>query len=167
MTTGLSAWIVLAAAGILWSSDCRAANGDESVRLELRSAPWTFHTDAPANSTLTPQCPQAAFFAPCDSSFTIRFAVDLTKCGEEATLLEIPWTLKVGFRLHDPLDRSVQNYPAYKLPDGSVPVLEATLFLKLPVENKAIRQMPVGIPLAMLDNPRGKHEVVLHFSGVQ
>ncbi|MEJ7830986.1 MAG: hypothetical protein WKF91_22460 [Segetibacter sp.] len=58
-------------------------------------------------------------------------------------------------------------YPAYPMPDGSIPVLEAPLRLYLPLEPIGARDMPVGIPLAMLKRPEGEHEVVLHFSGVR
>ncbi len=50
------------------------------------------------------------------------------------------------------------NYLSYPLPDGSCPVLEAT------IAEKAGR---VGIPLGFLKNPGGVHEVTLHYSPVK
>lgn len=74
--------------------------------------------------------------------------------------------LRVQLRQQDPLDRKRQNYPAFKMPDGSVPVLEATLTLHS-TEHPDWREMTIGIPLALLKQPAGEHEVVLNFSGVR
>ena len=74
--------------------------------------------------------------------------------------------LSVRLRQHDPRDRKRQNYPAFKMPDGSVPVLEATVVLHSP-EHPDWKDMTIGIPLAMLEQPEGEHEVVLNFSGVR
>ena len=52
------------------------------------------------------------------------------------------------------------------MPDGSVPVLEAGLELKSPVDGH-MERMIIGIPLAMLNQPLGEHEVILNFSGVR
>lgn len=52
------------------------------------------------------------------------------------------------------------------MPDGSVPILEAGLELKSPVDGH-MERMIIGIPLAILDQPLGEHEVVLNFSGVR
>lgn len=55
------------------------------------------------------------------------------------------------------------------MPDGTVPVLEASLRLHpLPGSTESnIRDMPIGIPLALLPNSSQPHEVILHFSGVE
>ena len=50
--------------------------------------------------------------------------------------------------------------------DGSVPVLEAVITIKTPMEGKA-EKMPIGIPLAMLDNPLGRHDILLNFTGAK
>src|SRR5207237_7276217 len=63
-------------------------------------------------------------------------------------------------------DRSRQNYPAFPMPDGSVPVLEANVRLHSR-EHPDWKEMTIGIPLALLTNPEGEHEVVLNFSGVR
>lgn len=154
-------------AGMFFVPSGAAAPQRGGVQLELRSAPWTFRADAAPDGTLTRRYPQGSFVASCDTSFSVRFTVRPKAFHGEVVILEIPRVLKVVLREHDPADRSGQNYPAFKMPDGSVPVLEATLDLTLPMENGAERRMPVGIPLAALDNPRGVHDVVLDFCGIR
>ena len=122
----------------------------------------------PALSTLTAQVPQAGFEAPADptTGFTLRFTVDLRDFDGEHEILAVPDVLGVRLRRHDPLDRTRQNYPAFSMPDGSVPVLEATITLHSD-EHLDWRNMTIGIPLAMLGNTWGEHEVVLDFSGAR
>ena len=75
---------------------------------------------------------QAQFAAPADatSGFTVKLKAESEEVRpREATILEIPEVLSVRLRQHDPLDRKRQNYPAFKMPDGSVPVLEANVVL--------------------------------------
>lgn len=74
--------------------------------------------------------------------------------------------LSVRLRQHSPSDRNRQNYPAFKMPDGSVPVLEANLTLHS-AEHPKWQGMTLGIPLALLKQPEGKHDIVLSFSGVR
>ncbi len=135
--------------------------------VELLSLLWLFNTSQPASSTLTARAPQAEFAAPADrtSTFTIKLAVDLKTCDGEKTILEIPDVVRVRLRQHDPRDRNRQNYPAFKMPDGSVPVLEATLSLHS-TEHPDWKDMTIGMPIAMLERPAGAHEIVLNFSGV-
>ena len=99
--------------------------------LELLQLLWLFNTAQPAHSTLTVQTPQAEFAAPANvtNGFTLKLTVDLKKFSDVKTIVAIPGVLNVNLRQHDPLDRKRQNYPAFKLPDGSVPVLEASLTL--------------------------------------
>lgn len=139
---------------------------EQQVQVNLLSTPWAFHPLHAAQSVLTPQAPSATFGWPGDTTFTVVFGVNFKTLREETVILEIPEILSVVLRNHDANDRKHQNYPAFKMPDGSVPVIEAGLSLQLPVEDRAIRKMPAGIPLAMLENPYGEHEIVLHFSGV-
>src|SRR5262249_2367052 len=84
----------------------------------------------------------------------------------EKNILDIPEVLRVVLRQHNSQDRARQNYPAFKLPDGSTPVLEATLQLHS-TEHADWKSMTIGIPLAMLEKSTGEHEVVLNFSGVR
>ena len=92
-------------------------------------------------------------------SFTLKFSVSVTFPVEDVNLLEIPGVFCVKLSQHDPSDWGRQNYPSFPMPDGTVPVLEASLDLG--------RDMSVGFPLAVLDRPEGLHEVVLDFSGVR
>ncbi len=134
--------------------------------VKLLTLLWLFNTSQPAQSTLTTQTPQAEFAAPANpaSSFTVKFTLDLKSFAGEKNILEIPHVLGVRLRQHDPRDRNRQNYPAFKMSDGSVPVLEATVTLHS-VEHPNWQNMTIGIPLAMLERPAGEHEIVLNFSG--
>jgi len=136
--------------------------------IELLTLLWMFNTTEPAQSTLSTQAPQGEFAAPANTTngFTVTFTVDLKKVDGEKNILEIPGVLSVRLRQHNPQDRKRQNYPAFKMPDGTVPVLEATVVLHS-VEHPDWKNMTIGIPLAMLKKPAGQHEVVLNFSGAR
>lgn len=139
----------------------------QPVRLLLQSTPWQFSGGA-ALSTLSAGNQTATFRAPFDSSsFSIKMQVNLKSENMGKTLLNIPGVLSLKSFQHDVKDRKHQNYPAYPMPDGSVPVLEAALRLYPPFEPKGARDMVVGVPLRMLDKGEGAHEIVLHFSGVR
>ena len=92
--------------------------------LELLTLLWLFNPSQPAQSTLAAQTPQVEFAvaAEATNSFTVKFTVNLKKFAGEKTILEIPNVLSVRLRQHDPRDRNRQNYPAFKMADGSVPV---------------------------------------------
>lgn len=157
--------VILMIIGSLLSTGCAVKR--PAVQLVLRSTPWHFSEGA-ALSTLSPEKAKATFRAPFDSSsFTIKMRVTLKVENSTMNLLNIPGVLNVTTFQHDAKDRKRQNYPAYPMPDGSVPVLEAALRLYPPLEPKGPRDMPIGIPLQMLKKPEGEHEVVLHFSGVR
>lgn len=134
--------------------------------VELLSLLWLFMPSQPALSTLSVQAPQAEFTCPggTTNSFTIKLTVNLGEFTGEKLILEIPNVLGVRLRQHDPLDRDRQNYPAFKMPEGTAPVLEATLALRS-LEHPDWKTMTIGIPLAMLSRPYGKHDIVLNFSG--
>jgi len=136
--------------------------------VELLSLLWVFNASQPALSTLTAHAPQARFTAPAEAgnSFTVKLVVDLKTFDGPKDLLEIPDVLRVRLRQHDPRDRNRQNYPAFQMPDGSVPVLEATVVLHSD-EHPDWKEMTIGIPLAILKRPEGEHEVVLDFTGVR
>ncbi|WP_106830977.1 glycoside hydrolase family protein [Parabacteroides pacaensis] len=138
---------------------------EKTVQLELCSVPWHF-PEGNALSKLSSQKTKATFDVPNDSSsFTIKLQLNLQKTGTAKTLLKIPGVLEVKTFQYDVNAGKHQNYQAFPLADGSVPVLEASLWLHLPVQPEETRSMPVGIPLAILKNPEGKHEVILHFTG--
>jgi hypothetical protein len=136
--------------------------------LELITLLWMFNTAQPAQSLLTAQAPQAEFAAAADptAGFTVKFTLDLKNFVGEKNLLDIPNVLSVRLRQHDPLERNFQNYPAFKMPDGSVPVLEATVVLHS-AEHPDWKNLTIGIPLALLKKPQGQHEIVLNFSGAR
>lgn len=136
--------------------------------LQLLTLLWFFNPSQPALSTLTAEKPQATFAAPAnaDHGFTIRFTVDLNKVRGERSVLEIPGVLDVRLLEQGSSDRNRQNYPAFRMPDGSLPVLEATLTLHS-TEHPDWKTMTIGIPLAMLKEPKAPHEVVLQFTGVR
>jgi hypothetical protein len=136
--------------------------------IDLLSLVWIFNTSEPAQSTLTAQAPRAEFVVPLDATngFTVKFTVDLKKFDGEKNILEMPGVLGVRLRQHDPGDRRRQNYPAFKMPDGSVPVLEANVVLHS-LQHPDWKNMTIGIPLALLKKPGGEHEVVLNFSGAR
>ncbi|MFD2145060.1 hypothetical protein [Mucilaginibacter antarcticus] len=142
------------------------AQKQKPVQLLLNASPWRF-AGGIALSTLSSQKTSATFTAPFDSSsFTIKMRVNLKAVTAATNLLTIPGVLNLTTFQHDPKDKKRQNYPAYAMADGSVPVLEAALKLYPPTEPKG-HDMPIGIPLAMLAKPSGQHDVVLHFSGVR
>ncbi len=145
-----------------------AAEDSRPSVLELRTSSWLLNSAQPAHSTLTAQAPQAEFTAPAKTNdgFTIKLTADLKKFDTDRTILEIPGVLSVRLRKHSPKDRNRQNYPAFKMPDRSVPVLEANLTLHS-VEHPKWQGMSIGIPLALLQQPEGKHNIVLNFSGVR
>src|SRR5262249_47927447 len=131
--------------------------------IELLTLLWLFKSAQLPASTLTPDVPRADFAAPANTTngFTLIFTVDLKKFTGEINILDIPDVLTVVLRQHDSRDRTRQNYPAFKMPDGSTPVLEATLRLNS-TEHADWKSMTVGIPLAILKKPAGEHEVVLN-----
>ena len=137
--------------------------------VELLTLVWLFNTSQPARSMLTAQAPHGQLVAPDDTAaaktFTVKFTVDLKKFDGERIILDIPNVLTVRLRQHDRRDRRGQNYPAFPMPDGSVPILEAAVVLHS-AEHPDWKNLGVGIPLAMLKNPQGLHEVVLDFTGV-
>lgn len=138
------------------------------VQLELRSTPWSFATVEKPLSTLSAEKTKTSFIVPCDSSsFTVRLQVNLKKTEVKIPLLTIPEVLEINMYQHDSDNRKEQNYPAFPMPDGTIPVIEASLLLHLPVQPEEARRMSVGAPLAMLAEPEGAHEVILHFSGVR
>jgi hypothetical protein len=154
-------------AGALPSSQAKAETAPSKRGVELLSLSWLFHPTRPSLSTLTTLVPHAEFQVPAGSgnSFTVKLAVALKSFDGPKTIFEIPGIASVVLRQHDPLDRNRQNYPAFKMPDGSAPVLEATVVLHS-LEHPNWTNMTIGIPLAMLARPEGEHEIILHFSGV-
>ena len=99
--------------------------------------------------------------------FTLSFTYQV-KSAEPCLLLEIPGMLCVSIIDGKSLaDDGGQNYAAFPMSDGSVPVLEARLKLRLPVGERELKDMPVGVPISLLRRPFGKHRVELVFSGAR
>ncbi len=124
---------------------------------------------APPQSGVRFEAPASPAGGPADASgggFTLAFTVDLKKFDARSEILQIPGVLSIRLRQHNPGDRGRQNYPTFKMPDGSLPVLEATVALHS-AEHPDWKEMCVGIPLAMLSEPQGPHEVVLNFTGAR
>lgn len=129
---------------------------------------FTFTAKNQPQRTLTKSDPKSVFIAGKKSDgFTIKIQADLKDLPGEHTLLEIPGLLILKLKQTDPGQRDRQNYPAFPLPDGSVPVLEATLTLSPPEEKVFSRDMTIGFPLAALEHPWGEHEIILNFTGVR
>ncbi len=139
---------------------------NSKVGVKLRSRFWRFDTTQTPVGTLNVQNPKAAFAGPSDATtgFSVKLNLNLREPDQDRDILSIPGVLHVSLHLHDPENRDRQNYPAFKMRDGSVPVLEATLTLHS-IEHPDWQNMTIGIPLAMLPQPFGEHEVVLHFTG--
>jgi hypothetical protein len=138
----------------------------QAQTVQLRTRTWEFCQTHSAWSCIDSQIPQTVFSGPEDveSSFTLKMLLDIKPFESDRIILDIEKALTVRLRQHDPRDRVRQNYPAFKMPNGSVPVLEATLVLHSR-EHPDWTDMTVGIPLAMLKNPEGEHELVLNFTG--
>lgn len=156
-------------AGILLSGgvvSCAQQEISEPARIELLNNSWNMHIPATAQARLdtTVEADSLPPLEEIEKGFSIGFTVNLEVPTFDRHIVEIPGVLDVCLRQHNPLDRNRQNYPAYKMPDGSVPVLEAGLELKSPVDGH-VERMVIGFPLAVLKKPLGEHEVVLNFSG--
>ena len=99
--------------------------------------------------------------------FTLTFNVQL-KDTKPRQLIEVPGVVRVS--VADALqmsDDGGQNYAAFPMKDGSAPVLEAALSLRLPVGRHELQDMKIGVPLSMLSAPTGSHAVKLIFSGAR
>lgn len=139
---------------------------DEFARVTLLPDSWEMTDGARPVSILGESKTTESLPAAIDveKGFTVSLKANLSEPTRKRRILEIPGVLELNLRPHNPLDRDKQNYPAYSMPDGSVPVLEALLYLASPLDGE-VRPMPVGIPLAMLDKPYGEHDITLDFSG--
>lgn len=100
-----------------------------------------------------------------EKGFTLTFPIQLGSVEAENTLLEIPQMLKVCTRLHQREKWQIQNYPSYPMPDGSIPVLEANLWLEDEAGHN--RPLTIGLPLSLLKAPFSKHDICLQFTGVE
>jgi hypothetical protein len=139
----------------------------ESGRMKLLSNNFVFEETEMHKSFLNSENTKDSFFADAKSEngFTLKFTVNITDYNEDQTILEIPGIVTVRLRQADPNNRDRQNYPAFKMQDGSLPVMEASILLHAPIEKTFKQEMSIGFPIAMLSEPKGEHEIVLNFTG--
>lgn len=95
-------------------------------------------------------------------SFTAAFQPDFS----DGEILAIDDVLSVSLRWQKPGDNDGQNYAAFPLADGRVPVVEATLQMSQVDDAGASGTFRIGAPLAMLKKPWGRHQIVLNYTGV-
>lgn len=118
-------------------------------------------------SIALPTCWAQKAIADEKQSFTLTFNYQV-KNTEPCQLLDIPGVLRVGIIDGKSLaDDGGQNYAAFPMADGSVPVLEARLQLRLPVGERELKEMPIGVPLSLLHEPFAQHHVELVFTGAR
>ena len=104
--------------------------------------------------------------------FSLCARLLLSDFDTDREVLSLPGILSLRLRQHNRGDIRRQNYPAGKMPDGRVPVLEAGLMLRLPEGcvplrdgQAAVQEMSIGVPLGLLKEPWGEHDLVLNFTG--
>ncbi|OJY88216.1 MAG: hypothetical protein BGP13_06645 [Sphingobacteriales bacterium 40-81] len=143
-----------------------AQSGAVSAKLHTLSPYFLFTASGTPSATLSTSRPKGDFTTDNtrQESFTIKMLVNFQPFSGEQTLLEVPGMITIKLRQADPENRDRQNYPAAKMQDGSLPVLEAGIILNAPGINLFTRQLEIGHPLASLKNPWGKHEVIVHFT---
>ncbi|MBR0531663.1 MAG: hypothetical protein IJJ96_03560, partial [Bacteroidales bacterium] len=144
-----------------------ALNAPTTISLQSRS--YSFNESFPPAGVLAGDDSEGSleFASGAIKSLTVKMSVSLEVPVEEVSLLDIPGVLKVSTRNQDPAVWGPQNYPSFPMPDGTVPVLEAALTLYSDIGAGEVRDLVVGIPVAILDEPSGKHDVVLDFTGVR
>lgn len=101
-----------------------------------------------------------------EKGFCLRFNVDFQPGFPESEILSIDNVLSVCLRWQDPAKNDAQNYVAFPMQDGSVPVMEATLQLKDIDDSGSSGRIRVGVPLSLLDRPWGSHQVVLNYTDI-
>ena len=150
--------------GLLLAACLSIAACKNGSKVLLRSDLFTFDTSAEPTAILPAGGgPAGNLCSEPQQGFTMVIPVTLADFEQDAELVSIPGVLSVKLRQHNPKDVEKQNYPAGPMPDGRVPVLEASLTLYPP---EGASNMTVGVPLGLLQKPWGDHEMVLHFSGV-
>ncbi len=139
-----------------------------TAKMQLLSRYFLFTQKSAPLTTLNKSNTGSVFTAgKKEDGFTIKMQVNLTNRQEEQLLLQIPGILTLHTKQAGTGIRTKQNYAAFAMADGTVPVLEATITLTSPLEKVFNRDMVIGCPIAALKNPWGQHEVVLNFTGVR
>lgn len=105
--------------------------------------------------------------APRNNAFLLKMQVcfDDAECGR--MLAELPGAFAVRYRFADPadhFDRISQHYPAHPMPDGTIPVIEAEIFLhdEAHPDWKSIR---AGFARSLV--PPGPHELDVYTDGIR
>lgn len=152
---------------LLLSVGCQQKSVDEVV-VELQSQSWDFASEQNPIFEMSEEAAELNFQGDVREGFTISLTADIKPVSDAApeVLLEVEGAVKLLTRLHDVNNWHAQNYPAYKMEDGTLPVVEAELVLH-PDEGIGGGTLTVGVPLAMLSQPYGKHDVVLQFTGIE
>ena len=162
---------ILPVCAALVSCSGQQGSGSASTTIGLRSRSYGFVEDREPVSTLTSSEPEGSFdngdAGKMIHSFTARLSLSTYIPCSADTLLSVPGIMTLVLRQHDPSVWNPQNYPACPMPDGTVPVLEASVSLHSEVTPGEVRDMIVGIPLALLDDPLYHHEVILDLSDVR
>lgn len=101
-------------------------------------------------------------------SFSLRLTVDNNSLQSPTLLLYIDNVLTVRSTHPDGERADIQNYWPY-IGDGSGLVLEAGILLtdSLTSARPQKREMTIGVPVALLDMSRNKHDVLLNFTGTR
>lgn len=125
-------------------------------KVEMLSHSWTFPASAPGNIAIPENI---------EDGFTLSFAAEFKESQDTVSFIDVPNVLSVLQR-QNALDRwEKQNYPSYLMPDGTDPVFEAALSLNW--KDDIVNVITVGIPLAILPEPYGTHQITLQFDGVK
>jgi len=130
---------------------------------------WDLTFPKQADFTLSDASPYGPLKLNADSTqcFTLRMTVDTRQCGQDSTvLLCVPGVLTVSL-FNAPYSHSFQNYAAFPMSDGTVPVIESEIILHSPLLEEKVRKMKVGVPLGLLNNPKAIHDVVFQFTGTR
>ena len=106
---------------------CRKAKPESLVDLR----PDTFELGMPGKECLSvPADGEAVAAQPgLQKAFSLRARLRLSDFQSDREVLALPGMLALRLRQHDARDIWRQNYPAGRMPDGRVPVLEAGLML--------------------------------------
>lgn len=136
----------------------------------MLSLMYMFATNTPPLATVSPHQPSIDCVAPANATngFTLVFHTAFSNSPDSPVrIAEIPGVTEVMVYQRDRNDGDMRrNYCNFKMPDGTIPVMEATVFLSS-IEHPDWKSMTIGFPLACLKDPYGEHEFTLSFTGVR
>lgn len=156
--------LFLLLAVLLFAPPCMAA---DKAGIKLLSQNYTFSQPSGPTAQITSVQPKGTVTPPLDieKGFAISMTVELSPFSNTVDVLSIPGVIDVKLHQWNPEDRIRQNYPANRMADGTVPVMEASIHLVQPAGEHKEETMTIGFPLAELPNPWQKHDVVINFAG--